>query len=144
MTEIFEFVINEPASIQLPDFLIERLGLAKSIAVSLFPSSSKSYLMPCLSAAGILNEECEKLEETDDLSDEEIVEMIKVGRKFDISPQLPVTFCPLTCGLMTLTQEVLQKLDVKTGDKISVIRPYNFHYLCNPDSIKEYDNWRIL
>lgn len=144
MIEKFECVIEDLASIILPDFLIPRLGLAKSAAVPLFPTSSQAYLMPCLFAAGMLNEKCEELEDVDDLSDEEVVEIIKVGRKFNDNAQLPVTFCPLERELMTLAPDILQKLGVRPGDRISIIRPYNFYYLCNSAVIDDYDQWRIL
>lgn len=51
-----------------------------------------------------------------------------------------VILCPLKDNIMTLTPEVMKKLDISLGDKVYVIKLDNFFYLCGPRLLQEYWN----
>lgn len=147
--KVLELEIDAAGRIRLPEFLIRRLCLGASDAVPLVATNDKGYFMPSAFSAILLEsglsgnettgfeKPAEQNDNDHELSDEEIAAACKELRK---AMNLHSVLCPLEDDTMTLTPEVMEKLDVSAGDKVYVIKLDNFFYLCGPQLLREHWN----
>lgn len=50
----------------------------------------------------------------------------------DKKDKLRAILCPLEKDLMSLTPEVMEKLNISPGSNVIIVKLDNFFYLCNP------------
>lgn len=143
MPEITRLEIDEEGKIFLPDNLLRRLCLKNSCSVPLFETNLSAYVMPSaisaiFMASSYANDEFKDDKNNEELTEEELERICFEYRygnqkrhKFSQKEmKYHMILCPLEDGKMTLPPEVMEKLQIKPGDEVAVVKKNGILFLC--------------